>query len=120
MSSLIIRKAAQIIAEVSPKLYRIHGVESRVDSIRTSDTMTRALGTASRSYVITLNSKAFSGHEDSDSFAQTIIHELCHLYELQPFSVLHYPVKEVAMGNPQLFPIGCHVNAFFYYLDVSK
>ena len=45
--------------------------------------MTRALGTASRSYVITLNSKAFSGHEDSDSFAQTIIHELCHLYELQ-------------------------------------
>jgi len=83
MSSLIIRKAANIILDVIPKLHRIHGVVPRYDFIRTSDTMTRTLGTASRSYVITLNAKAFSGHEDSDSFANTVIHELCHLYEFQ-------------------------------------
>lgn len=83
MSSLIIRKAANIILDVIPKLHRIHGVVPRYDFIRTSDTMTRVLGRASSSYTITLNSKAFAGHEDSDSFANTVIHELCHLYEFQ-------------------------------------
>lgn len=81
-------KALEIIKEVSPLLTAKYGVEVAMPKIEINNRMFKCFGKATVNilagiFKIELSKKVYEGRTDTKAFRNTVIHELCHLYEYQ-------------------------------------
>lgn len=82
------KKATEIINEVSPILAAKYGVPVAFPKIEINKRMFRCFGKATVNillgiFKIELSGKVYEGRTDTSAFRNTVIHELCHLYEYQ-------------------------------------
>jgi predicted SprT family Zn-dependent metalloprotease len=80
---ILAAKAQSIIAEVKPIIETKYSIILKDPKIEISNRMTRCMGLATSRNVIKLSGVHFTGHENTDAYRGTVIHELCHVAEYQ-------------------------------------